>query len=99
MLKSEESANTVFKHYAINFPQKKQPNVNAPKQNGVIETQSNSKESSVGPSENKGKENKEQNHSQEDSDELTDNLDKKKKGMLPLLIKITMFDHNKYNNN
>ncbi|XP_016839811.1 la-related protein 1B isoform X2 [Nasonia vitripennis] len=71
----------------------KKPSVNGPKQNGVTEHQSNSKEGSVGASESKGKENKEQNHCQEDSDEQTDNVDKKKKAnkqkWVPLEIDIT----------
>lgn len=50
-----------------------------PKQNGVLNGEpSTSKASST--VENKGKENKEQNHYQDDSDEHMDNGEKKKKG-------------------
>lgn len=52
-----------------------------PKQNGVVE-QNNAKENSGTPTENRGKENKEQNHSQEDSDENTDVTEKKKRGIM-----------------
>lgn len=48
------------------------------KQNGVVE-QSNAKESHASIVENKGKENKEENHCLEDSDEQTDTNDKRKK--------------------
>ncbi|XP_023289973.1 la-related protein 1B isoform X2 [Orussus abietinus] len=48
------------------------------KQNGVVE-ESHSKESPPVSAENKGKENKEQNHCQDDSDEHTDGSDKKKR--------------------
>ncbi|XP_011498532.1 PREDICTED: la-related protein 1B [Ceratosolen solmsi marchali] len=57
----------------------KKPSVNGPKQNGIAEHQNSSKEGSIGTSESKGKENKEQNHFHEDSDEQTDNVDRKKK--------------------
>ncbi|XP_043271130.1 la-related protein 1 isoform X2 [Venturia canescens] len=52
----------------------------APKQNGVVE-QCNSRETTSTPTnlEVKGKENKEQNHCQDDSDEHTDGSDKRKK--------------------
>lgn len=63
----------------------KKTTVVAPKQNGVDEENS-SKESNPIAVENKRKENKEQNHCQEDSDEHTVNGDRKKKGSyyLPL---------------
>lgn len=50
------------------------------KQNGVVEP-SNGKES-AGTIESREKENKEQNHCQEDSDEHTETSEKKKKGKL-----------------
>lgn len=51
----------------------------AQKQNGVVE-QSNGKESSGSAIESGGKENKEQNQCQDDSDEHMDGSEKKKKG-------------------
>ncbi|KAK0083200.1 hypothetical protein PV325_009187 [Microctonus aethiopoides] len=72
--------------------EKKTP-VSAPRLNGVLEQQSNSKDSSGGNVEGKTKENKEQNHCQEDSDEQTEGNDKKKKvnkqKWVPLEIDIT----------
>ncbi|XP_076626605.1 la related protein isoform X2 [Colletes latitarsis] len=65
--------------------------VTTQKQNGVVE-QSNTKENS-GTIENRGKENKEQNHCQDDSDDHTDGSEKKKKvskqKWVPLEIDIT----------
>lgn len=75
------------------FLQQKKPSVNGPKQNGVTEHQSNSKEGSVGASESKGKENKEANQSQDDSDEHADS-DKKKKGILVSLLSKFFHSHN-----
>lgn len=65
--------------------QKKTP-VSTPRLNGVLEQQSNSKDSSGSNVEVKTKENKEQNHCQEDSDEQTEGNDKKKKGILFIII-------------
>lgn len=66
--------------------------VTAQKQNGVVE-QNNPKESSGTNIESKEKENKEQNHCQEDSDENTDVTEKKKRvnkqKWVPLEIDIT----------
>ncbi|XP_046599348.1 la-related protein 1B isoform X1 [Neodiprion lecontei] len=57
----------------------KKPTIATQKQNGVIEP-NQTKDNYAGPaSEGKGKENKEQNHFQDDSDEHTDGSDKKKK--------------------
>ncbi|XP_031838631.1 la related protein isoform X2 [Nomia melanderi] len=65
--------------------------VTTQKQNGVVES-SNGKES-TGTIESRGKENKEQNHCQEDSDEHTESSEKKKKvnkqKWVPLEIDIT----------
>ncbi|XP_043473777.1 la-related protein 1B [Leptopilina heterotoma] len=55
----------------------KKPVVSTPKQNGI--EQNNSKENHANTTDNKGKENKEQNHCQDDSDEHTDVNDKRKK--------------------
>ncbi|XP_066598042.1 la-related protein 1B-like isoform X2 [Prorops nasuta] len=68
--------------------------VSTQKQNGVVEQQSNSKENaSTNVVESKGKENKEQNHCLDDSDEHTDGSEKKKKvskqKWLPLEIDLT----------
>lgn len=52
--------------------------MSTPKQNGI--EQNNSKENHASITDNKGKENKEQNHCQDDSDEHTDVNDKRKKG-------------------
>lgn len=49
------------------------------KQNGVVE-ENNGKENSGTTAESRGKENKEQNNCQDDSDEHTDGSEKKKKG-------------------
>lgn len=49
------------------------------KQNGIIE-QNYSKESSGSAVESRGKENKEQNHCQDDNEEHIDGSEKKKKG-------------------
>ncbi|XP_076231642.1 la related protein isoform X2 [Calliopsis andreniformis] len=66
--------------------------VTTQKQNGVIE-QSSAKENNGTSAENRGKENKEQNHCQDDSDEYTDGSEKKKKvskqKWVPLEIDIT----------
>lgn len=55
----------------------KKPVVPTTKQNGV--EQNNSKESNASTLDNKGKENKEQNHCQDDSDEHTDGSDKRRR--------------------
>ncbi|KOC66335.1 La-related protein 1 [Habropoda laboriosa] len=56
--------------------------VTSQKQNGVVE-QNNGKESSGSTTESRGKENKEQNHCQDDSDEHIDASEKKKKETSP----------------
>ncbi|XP_014478889.1 PREDICTED: la-related protein 1B isoform X2 [Dinoponera quadriceps] len=56
----------------------KKATTSPPKQNGTAEP-NNSKESSTSNVESRGKENKEQNHCQDDSDEHTDNNEKKRK--------------------
>ncbi|XP_003703258.2 la related protein isoform X1 [Megachile rotundata] len=70
----------------------KKTTATAQKQNGVVE-QNNPKESSGTTIESKEKENKEQNHCQEDSDENTDVTEKKKRvnkqKWVPLEIDIT----------
>lgn len=67
-------------NYLLCATQNKKPATPAPKQNGVVE-QCNSRETTSTPTnlEVKGKENKEQNHCQDDSDEHTDGSDKRKK--------------------
>ncbi|CAK9809530.1 La-related protein 1 [Anthophora quadrimaculata] len=66
--------------------------VTAQKQNGMVE-QNNGKESSGNTTENRGKENKEQNQCQDDNNEHTDTSEKKKKvnkqKWVPLEIDIT----------
>lgn len=52
----------------------------SPKQNGIINGELSTPKVSSTNTESKGKENKEQNHCQDDSDEHADNSEKKKKG-------------------
>lgn len=72
--------------------QEKKTASTTPKQNGLAE-QNNAKESNTNAVESKGKENKEQNHCQDDSDEHTDGSEKRKKvskqKWVPLEIDIT----------
>lgn len=61
-----------------------------PKQNGVANGEpSNSKTSSINL-ESRGKENKEQNHCQDDNDEQMDNGEKKKKGKEGLFVHLEL---------